>query len=66
LYEFREPDYQQIERWAEAWGCSAEEVLERLVESDLDHAYGSGTIFTVVDGRIHSLVWDCDQFSAEG
>jgi hypothetical protein len=40
--------------------------LERLVESDLDHAYGSGTIFTVVDGRIHSLVWDCDQFSAEG
>ena len=22
-YEFREPDYQQILCWAEAWGCSA-------------------------------------------
>ena len=60
-YEFREPDYQQILRWAEAWGCSAEEVLERLREAVFDDY-----CFRVVDDCIHSLVWDCDQFSAGG
>ena len=68
-YELREPDYQQILRWAEAWGCSAEEVLERLEKSvfdDWDSEPVRQIMFTVVDGRIHSLVWDCDQFSAEG
>ena len=72
-YEFREPDYQQILRWAEAWGCSAEEVLERLVETALEDFDSEFYLeperpieFTVLDGRIHSLVWDCDQFPAEG
>ena len=66
-YEFREPDYQQILRWAEAWGCSAEEVLDGLEDAVFEDYYSEPKrqiIFTVEDGRIHSLVWDCDQFSA--
>ena len=63
-YEFREPDYQQILRWAEAWGRSAEEVLEKLVEPVFeDYCPERQIMFTVLDGRIHSLVWDYDEIS---
>ena len=58
-YEFREPDYRQILRWAEALNLSPEQVLASLEASKFQPGYGEIHVeLGVVDGALSSLVWD--------
>ncbi|MDO8938187.1 MAG: hypothetical protein Q7U98_03415 [Methylicorpusculum sp.] len=60
-YEFREVDYQQILRWAQALGMTPEAVLEVLETSQKKTRYQMFIRFVVDDGAIVSLAWDFDQ-----
>ncbi|MEZ5555253.1 leucine-rich repeat domain-containing protein [Haliea sp.] len=60
-YEFREPDYQQILRWAEALGMAPEALLNVLEDSKCREATPEEQRFVVKDGAITSLVWDLDR-----
>jgi hypothetical protein len=60
-YEFKEPDYRQIVRWAEQLDLSHEEVVERLGRSI--YSFEEKEIsFEVQDGSIVSLVIDYELF----
>jgi Leucine-rich repeat (LRR) protein len=63
-YEFRDPDYRQIQLWANALSLVPEEVVRRLEATRLEDSWHSGlaTIeFEVNDGVIVSLALDLDQ-----
>jgi hypothetical protein len=59
-YELREPDYRQICLWAEELRIAPDELLGVLADSRLEPKTGSfePIVFSLVDGALHSLVWD--------
>ena len=65
-YEFREPDHEQIQRWARMLGMEPEAVVEGLAGFDKYHHWDYDappiTTFYVQDGHIVHLVWDFDTF----
>jgi hypothetical protein len=60
-YELREPDYKQICLWAEELTMAPDELLIVLADSTLkseDKKSFEPIEFSLVDGTLHSLVWD--------
>lgn len=58
-YSFCDPDYRQIRLWARALKKDAAEIVQILEQSRLySSSYGEDMAFSVIDGSIHSLVWD--------
>ena len=57
-YEFREPDYRQILRWADTSDWTPEGVVEGLARTRFERKRPNITVeFSVVDGCISSLFW---------
>jgi len=59
-YEFCDPDYRQILILAKALRLKPNEVLERLLRTEIDVGSGGGVIkkLEIVNGHIVKLVWD--------
>ena len=64
-FEFREPDYRQIEIWAECLGVSADEVLRCLMASSVE-VDNDAYRFRLADGSIEALVFDASHFDWPG